>query len=560
MDVRMPDGTIIQNVPDNITQGELLARYQKSTQATAAAKAPPLWEQFPELAGGDAAGQIKAAGVGLGYGLDRTAAGLRELTPEPVRGAVDRANAVLNVPALGGNAPPPSIAAADWKANKAALAPLEAKYPFTMGVTEAGPMLAAPTPATMGAMAALSYNTPRDRLLSGALTYGGAKALDLAARGLTKAFAGKAVSQDVRDLLDQGVVPTPGQMAGFKSTEEKAMSAPIIGQRIKNAQIRAVESVNTATYRRALSEFGDDGAAALKNVSAGHEGVAAVGDFLSGQYDASLSRSVPTAIDDQLKTDVIAAAAKVPSSMGKEYLKILQQTVTAPINDTTSGMAGATITPEAAKRIEGELGNKIQNYVHSSIASERDLGFALKDVQTAVRNAVARSNPAEGPTIQKINRAWAQLVPIERAAGYVGAKEGVFTPPQYLRAIKASDKSVRDRAFARGTMPNQAFAELADRVISNKLPNSGSTDRGAAIATLWGLISHPLATGGGLLAGVAGSLPYTSVGQRGIASVLAGKYAQSPLQQEILHQLATRGGGLLGPAAGGLLGLTASQQ
>ena len=27
MDVRMPDGTLVQNVPDNITQSDLLARY-----------------------------------------------------------------------------------------------------------------------------------------------------------------------------------------------------------------------------------------------------------------------------------------------------------------------------------------------------------------------------------------------------------------------------------------------------------------------------------------------------------------------------------------------------
>lgn len=50
MDIRMPDGTVIKNVPENITKSELLARYEKTQQQVPQAKEPGLFSaKFPGL-------------------------------------------------------------------------------------------------------------------------------------------------------------------------------------------------------------------------------------------------------------------------------------------------------------------------------------------------------------------------------------------------------------------------------------------------------------------------------------------------------------------------------
>ena len=71
MDVRMPDGTIITGVPDNITQTDLLARYSKFSTA---APAPAAQTAPPEPVTTD----VMGAATGIG-GLTQNAA-----TPKPM--------------------------------------------------------------------------------------------------------------------------------------------------------------------------------------------------------------------------------------------------------------------------------------------------------------------------------------------------------------------------------------------------------------------------------------------------------------------------------------------
>ena len=68
MDVRMPDGTVINNVPDNITQTELLARYNKF-------KAPPVPQNK---------GTLGDLGTAIKQGVARIPEGLAGLADIPV--------------------------------------------------------------------------------------------------------------------------------------------------------------------------------------------------------------------------------------------------------------------------------------------------------------------------------------------------------------------------------------------------------------------------------------------------------------------------------------------
>jgi hypothetical protein len=537
MNVRMPDGTVIENVPEGITQSDLLARYQRHTDP-----APPpqsLTDKFPELAGGDPLGQLNAAAVGLGYGIDRAAAGLRQIVPEGIRNAVDAFGAKL------GMGTPPSIDPEQRKADKATLAPLESKYPMMMSMAESGPMLAAPTPATMALVAGLNYGTPQERTKEALLTYGAAKVGDLAAKGVSKVLGGDLMTQDAKTLVQQGVQVSPGQAMGLKAAEEKASSLPILGEQVRGAQRRGIESFNQATYARAVQPLGDDAIRFAKELPAGNEGIAKLGDYLGQRYEDALSKSVPTplATDTTFHTRIAQLANMVPKTMQDDFVNALRTSV-------ADRMESGVLTPTAAKEATSDLGRMASNYVHSSVASEREFGLALMQAQANLRQAIARANPETGPLIRAIDSAWSNLTQLERAGAKVGAKEGIFSPSQYLGAIKAGDKSARDRAFSRGEMPNQDFAQLADRVLSNRVPNSGTVDRGLGIGMALDALRHPLAGIGGLAGGLLAGIPYSPVGQKAVLSLLGGSAAQTPLQQEVLRRLGIAGGGMLGQAIG----------
>jgi len=104
MDVKMPDGTIINNVPDGITQTELLARYQKSQQPQAQAwmspdsNVPPM--QKPQtLAEKIASAMGRDAGLLGRFALQGVAA--------PVTMGSDIVG--MGLGAITGKEPPPSL-------------------------------------------------------------------------------------------------------------------------------------------------------------------------------------------------------------------------------------------------------------------------------------------------------------------------------------------------------------------------------------------------------------------------------------------------------------------
>lgn len=518
---------------DTVAKAYQLAKGQEPQPAPP----PTTIERFPELAGGDPVGELRDAAVGFGYGLDRAAAGLRQIVPDGVRNALDNFGQILHM------GPSPSIDPQVQAANKATLAPLETKRPFLMGTAESGPMLFAPTPLTMAAMAGLNYGTPQERMKEAALTYGVSKVGDLAAQGITKVLGGDLATPEAKALMGQGITPTPGQTIGLKSAEEKASSVPILGEQIRGAQRRSIEDFNRATYARALAPLGDEGAAVAASAPAGNEGIAKVGDYLSGKYEELLAKSVPTPLDNTFQQRMVELGNMVPQAQQPDFVNAVR-------NNIVSRMTNGVLTPSAAKQAESDLGRMAANYMGSSVASERELGLALQQAQANLRAAVARANPETGPAIQSVNQAWANLTQLERAGAMLGAKEGVFSPSQYLNAIKAGDKSVRDRAFARGQMPNQDFAQAADAVLSNRVPNSGTIDRGLGVKMAADLVTHPVSGALGLVGSLLGSIPYSAPGQRAVASLLGGSAAQTPLQQEILRRLGIASGGLLGQAIG----------
>jgi hypothetical protein len=216
---------------------------------------------------------------------------------------------------------------------------------------------------------------------------------------------------------------------------------------------------------------------------------------------------VPSQLDKPAQDALVQLSSMVPSTLRTDFVGAIQRNVIDKLSP------GGTLTPSVAKAADSELGRMAASYRGSADAAQRELGMALREAQSELREMFARANPDTAPMIRAADQGWATLAQMERAGSMVGAKDGIFTPAQLLSAIKRGDTSIRDRSFARGDMRNQDLAQAADAVLPNKVPDSGSIGRamvnGTAVSGAHGLgmLLEPttLATMG------AASLPYLPV-------------------------------------------------
>lgn len=344
-------------------------------------------------------------------------------------------------------------------------------------------------------------------------------------------LAGKAVapklSAGVQDLMRRGVLPTPGQMLGKTGAkiEETLTSIPGIGDFIKNSQRRAIESFNKSAYDEVLAPIG----AKFTGKEVGHAGVKEVGDTLSKAYDDLVPdlKLVPdqeffTALDDA------AASTKLMSeTAAKQFQTIVEQ-------DLPKGpLAG-----ESLKTLESKLTKEITRFGKSTDPSDQMVSEALEQVRAAVLDNLGRVNPAYAERLANINKGWASLVRLEKAAA--NTKEGVFTPEGLLNAVKAADESVRKRATARGTAgPMQDLGKTGNEVLGRTYPDSGTPGRVLTSAAALGYFEPNL-----LLAAAAGAAPYSVLGQKIATAILAKRPDFAPAARKMIERGAVPVGAL----------------
>lgn len=322
-------------------------------------------------------------------------------------------------------------------------------------------------------------------------------------------------SPDVKALMREGVTPTPGQVLGgaWKTTEDKLTSVPLVGDAIRAGQRRAVGEFDRAALTRVLEPIGKQ----LPKDKVGREAVRFVGDQADQFYDDALSRVGPIRLDASLSADMTRVLGKLSGTPDKA-----QQFVNEIQREISNRARNGVLNGRGFKDIESTLGQRAAQYRQSNIASERDLGNAFFEAQKAMREWLQRTAPAGvADDIAKANQSWASLVRVENAAGMQGAKDGIFSPAQLSAGVRRAEKSVRKRGFARGESLMQDLSDSGQAVLSQTIPDSGTPGRLMAAALTGGGLGYisPAALGA---AGVA-SLPYTPVGQRAMAGLLASR-------------------------------------
>lgn len=332
------------------------------------------------------------------------------------------------------------------------------------------------------------------------------------------------ISPGVRQLAEEGVQMTPGQIVGgaARAAESALTSFPVIGPRVSRAIGESIETFNTAAANRALEPIGQK----IVSGPAGRELIDTVGSIISNRYDDIISRAAPLAPDQRLGTDL---AQNLNRSLTPQMSEVLQREV----NDKLfSKLATGQLSPSEYQTIVSDIRRLADDYAKSSMASERQLGQAFKDVRKTLQDWFERVNPNLAPDLKKADEAYANFARVRQAAASPGAVEGVFTPAQLSSAVRSGDTSVARGRFARGEALMQDLSDVGRATLPPTVPDSGTATRAAV--------------GAGLAGGVgAGALPPESL------AALAALYgAYSPGARQMFQQYMTRERGPIRQAIG----------
>lgn len=403
--------------------------------------------------------------------------------------------------------------------------------------------------AAMGAMQPVADTTaePFSDQKARQVVYGGAAG---AAGGAAGHALGRILSPrpsaNVSLLRRENVELTPGQTLGgwVQRTEDKAVSIPGLGDMIRNAQRRGVESFNRATANRVLREIGEE---VPEGMPAGRAMVDHVAQRTSAAYDEALSRVQPFAPDAQFAQDLANAARTqfVTPARQARFFDYLRENVASRIN-------GAQLDGRTFKDIDAVLGEQRRTAASMTNMGDREVGEFAEAIQTAFRDLLARSNPAAAPAVRAADAAHAVRVRFEGAAASSGAREGIFTPLQLNSAVRRADHSARHNAFARGDALVQDLSDAGAAVLPPTVPNSGSADRilAAMLASGGATAAYPV-TWPAFAAGGAAAASYTRPGTQALGALLARQSYRAP--QSIADALSASGGALTVPLAAALM-------
>jgi hypothetical protein len=311
-----------------------------------------------------------------------------------------------------------------------------------------------------------------------------------------------STNPDIAALRSQGIEPTIGQTLGgaFNAAEEKAQSLPIMGDAIAMARNRARGQFNNSRINAALEPIGES------VEGTGQAAIRAAGDKLSAAYDDAISRLPHVNFDSpEFNQDfgkLLHMGERLPTAdLRREFSNIVNDTILSNMSPNGAILGGTF------KNVDSELGQIARNYGRSSVASERNLGAAVEELQKALMGQVRRDFPEIASKLDAADAGWARLVRLEQAGKAAKKTGGVFTPGQYIDAISSLDKSVRRRAVSRGTAMDQSFANAAQSVLGNKYPDSGTAGRALLATGALGSALYNPAIPAGLAAGAAMYLP-----------------------------------------------------
>jgi hypothetical protein len=499
MDIELPNGTIIQGIPEGTPKSVVMEKAIKaglakaddfgSTQQPVSAPSSGFLMGIKDPISGGAqllpkglefitsAGGLAPNPVSQFFGSEaervRAMNAAEEAAYQQERKA--QGDTGLDVGRLAGNVVSPANIVAGVRAGQAARA-----LGAGMGTQ------AAVAGATQGALQPVNEPTgfaeeKATQVGLGAVAGKAGEAIASATGKVLNPLASKA-EQTMRDL---GITPTPGQTLGgvYKKAEDFAQNLPLIGGQIRNAREKVLFDFNKGVINKALDKVGDK----LPENVIGRDAVAYAAEQVSNKYDEVLGK-MKFDLDFKTTSGILSALnkANLPSAAQREE-------ATNVINNIAlNKFSGKTLTGAEYKSIESDLAKEVVKYKNSQSASDRNIGEALDGVLKNFKSELYSQNQKYTPQLRRVDSAYGDLKIMEKAAANTGAENGVFTPKQYSLAVKQSDVTRQKSAFAKGSARGQELSEAALKTIGQ---DANSTLEGRlAIGSLGGIaaLSKPI--------------------------------------------------------------------
>lgn len=519
----MPDGTVIEGVPDGITQSELMRRYAKMS-------APA-----PQPAPTEDPGIMGSMAIGAGRVFDRAAAGLKDFMPESIQRGGDALGKAL------GMADSTKLNDRGFQDEQTRIyGKLEQERPVSTAVGAALPMVATlPAVSSVGGAAAvsalpglISYGTPQEKLTDAALGAAGgalgAGAGKLVGRALNpiRSAPDAATASAMEAAARLGYAPPVGQQTGSRALqilEQQAAKNPI-SARGAQAYNQGNQSALNRAATRAIGESGDQ---VTEDV------FAAARSRIGGEFDRlAADKTIP--LDKSFGARIEHLKSRV------EQAGPFKNTQAADVLESAKMVAeSGRVTGEAYQAIRSELTDMSRV---ASRAGNDKLAGTIKGVRKAMDDAAEKALSPEDLKAWKVARAqYASMKTLEKR----GAVKGGNVDPAIIRnAMQSGDRG----AFARGNMTGE-IADIA-RIANafRPLPDSGTASN---------LVTQALLSGGAGLMGpgaLAASLTAPLAANKLLFSKAGQKYLRDgavKVTPELEKRLIQGGYGLLGlPALG----------
>jgi hypothetical protein len=351
---------------------------------------------------------------------------------------------------------------------------------------------------------------------------------------------GEAVASEDAHLMGEG-----GNALGklIKGQEDVIAGLPLSGVNARQAQQLSRETMNRDMINKALEPISESIA---PDTPVGRPMIKEMGDRLGKAYEDLIPR-IRGSVDADLTTGIQKAEKTVPLSLRAEFQDITDRLVINNSDPLTGELSG-----KAFKNAESALREKALDLMSSGDAFHKDLGRAVGKVRDELFDMMDRHNtPDVVDRLRDINHGYSINVLMEKAAGFIGAKDGVFNASQLVSALKATDQSARKRGFSRGTAKLQDAIENAKAAMAPTINDSGTAGRseigGLAAAAFFG---HPYA----LAAPLVTNALYTRPVQSALRGLAAGGFETRGSLANALRGLAPQAGALIGPQNAAPLG------
>ena len=294
----------------------------------------------------------------------------------------------------------------------------------------------------------------------------------------TTDLAKKLMKKDIRLTTGQAFGGEGNVLGNVLQNFEQSTSSLVgVGSPIQTARITALADFNRAVMKEALEPI--TGKISIKKFNElvprnlkGNELFKAVDDIVSNEYTKELSKvslnsSGVEALKGSIRSGIFANPTGTMSS---------KQNLFKSINSLIDGSLdpNGTMSGQSFKALERDLRNLAISYKKSTGG---DI-FLARLVDEARRNAgsVLKSFN-EGSNLANINKTQVGMSAIQKAVNKASGTEGIFSTSQFLNALKQNDSSIGKKMTARGEGFLRETGELAQNVMGNYMPDSGTASR-----------------------------------------------------------------------------------